>query len=311
MRHPTFKQLQAVARIAEHGTVTAAAERLNLSPSAVSITLKQVEQDFGLKLFERTENGFKPTDAGKEVIMAEARIASILGELAETTSALKGGRSGHVSFAVVSTAKYFAPFLLSTFEKRHPRIDMSLIVGNRGEVLARLSDYSVDMALIGRPPQDIDVAMQEIGPHPHVVIAEPGHPLARKKHIPAASLSRETMLVREVGSGTRLLTERLLSELGATPKLGMEISSNETIKQAVMAGLGIALLSYHTVAHEVEDGRLAILKVEGTPVVRKWYMVRNKRKNLLPSGQALWNFIEAEGASYLPLLKNLRHRIRT
>jgi LysR family transcriptional regulator, low CO2-responsive transcriptional regulator len=306
MRNPTLKQLQAVARIAEHGTVTAAAERLNLSPSAVSITLKQLESDVGLKLFERTETGFKPTDAGKEFILAEAQIASILGELSETTSALKGGRIGHLNFAVVSTAKYFAPFLLSTFEKQHPRIDISLVVGNRGEVLSRLADYRIDIALIGRPPQDIDVVMEEIGPHPHVVIAAPNHPLARKRNIPAADLSRETMLVREVGSGTRLLTERLLSELRATPKLGMEISSNETIKQAVMAGLGISLLSYHTIAHEVEEGRLVILKVEGTPVIRKWYIVRNKRKKLLPSGQALWNFIVAEGASYLPLLKNAR-----
>jgi LysR family transcriptional regulator, low CO2-responsive transcriptional regulator len=116
------------------------------------------------------------------------------------------------------------------------------------------------------------------------------------------------MLVREVGSGTRLLAERLLSDLRATPKLGMEISSNETIKQAVMAGLGISLLSYHTIAHEVEEGRLVILKVEGTPVIRKWYIVRNKRKNLLPSGQALWDFIVAEGASYLPPLGEAAHK---
>jgi LysR family transcriptional regulator, low CO2-responsive transcriptional regulator len=310
MRRPSFKQLQAIARIAELGTVTAAAERLNLSASAVSITLKQVELDFGIKLFARTENGFQPTDAGKEFIAAEARIASILGELAETTSAMKGGRIGHLNFAVVSTAKYFAPFLLSTFEKQHPRIDISLIVGNRGEVISRLEDYRVDLALIGRPPKDIEVVMQEIGPHPHVVIAEPSHPLVGKRHIAAARLSQETMLVREVGSGTRLLTERLLSDLGATPKIGMEISSNETIKQAVMAGLGLSLLSYHTIAHEVEDGRLAILNVEGTPVIRKWFIVRNKRKNLLPSGQALWNFIAAEGAGYLPTLKNSRRRTR-
>lgn len=310
MRHPTIKQFQAIARIAELGTVTAAAQRLNLSPSAVSLTLKQVETDFGIRLFERTENGFRPTEAGKEFIAAEARIASILGELAETTSALKGGRIGHLNFAVVSTAKYFAPFLLSAFGKQHPRIDISLTVGNRGEVLSHLGDYRTDMALIGRPPQDIDVVMQEIGPHPHVVIAEPGHPLAGKRRIAAARLSQETMLVREVGSGTRLLTERLLSELGATPKLGMEISSNETIKQAVMAGLGISLLSYHTIAHEVEDGRLTILNVVGTPVVRKWYIVRNKRKNLLPSGQALWNFIAAEGAAFLPALKNPRPKAR-
>lgn len=304
MKNPTIKQLQAVARISEAGTVTAAAERLNLTASAVSLTLKQIESDFGVALFERTEGGFRPTEAGKEVIDAEARISTVLRELQETVVALRGGREGRVTLGVVSTAKYFAPFLLKSFERSHPKIEISLRVGNRAEILARLADFTVDMALIGRPPQEFEVEKTEVGPQPHVVIAAPDHKLARRRTVAATSLSGEVFLVREPGSGTRLLTERILSEIGAAPKTGMEISSNETIKQAVMAGLGISLLSYHTVAHEVQEGRLAILRVEGTPVIRKWFVVRNKKKKLLPSASELWRFIALEGKHFLPELKS-------
>lgn len=309
MPNPTFKQLQAVARIAELGTVTAAAERLNLSPSAVSLTLKQVEGNLGVRLFERTESGLIATRAGKEVALAEARIAVILAELGEITGALRTGQMGHVAFGIVSTAKYFAPFLLRAFEALHPRIDIELKVGNRQEVLDKLSDFGVDMALIGRPPQEIEVDIAEVGPQPHVVIAATDHPLAKRRQVLAADLAGERFIIREPGSGTRLLTERILSEIGAAPKLGMEMNSNETIKQAVMAGLGISLLSYHTVSHEVEEGRLAILRVEGTPVIRKWFVVRNKRKHVLPSARALWEFIAKDGESFLPAL-NLPGRNR-
>jgi LysR family transcriptional regulator, low CO2-responsive transcriptional regulator len=302
MRIPTLKQLRAVTAIAELSTVTAAAEKLNLSASAVSITLKQLELDMGLKLFERTDAGFKPTEVGRKVILAEAQIGAILRELSEVASSLRGGQTGHVTFGVVSTAKYFAPFLLRAFERLHPMIEINLRVGNREEILARLADFTLDMALIGRPPQDFEVHREEIGPHPHVVIAAPDHALAGKRHVKASGLSAETFLLREPGSGTRTLTERILSEIGASPPLGMEISSNETIKQAVMAGLGISLLSYHTVAHEVEESRLAILRVEGTPVIRKWYVVRHKKKYVLPSALSLWTFVGEQGAGFLPAL---------
>ncbi len=299
----TLKQLRAAARVAELGTVTAAAERLNLSTSAISITLKQLEDELGIKLFERTENGFRPTQAGREVVLAEAQIAVILGTLTEVTGALRGGQSGQINFGVVSTAKYFAPFLLRAFQTLHPKIIITLRVGNREEILAGLADFTLDLALLGRPPKNIEVEQEEIGLHPHVVIAAPGHPLARKRSVLASRLSDEVFLVREPGSGTRLLAERILSEIGAMPKPGMEISSNETIKQAVMAGLGISFLSYHTVSHEIETGRLAILRVEGTPVIRKWYVVRNRKKYILPSVMALWKFVHQEGASFLPAMK--------
>jgi len=236
--------------------------------------------------------------------LAQAQISAILGELTQATGALREGQGGKVTFGVVSTAKYFAPFLLSAFEKLHPKITIILKVGNREEILKSLADFTLDMALIGRPPQDLDVEQKEIGLHPHVVIAAPGHPLARKKSVAASSLSNETFLVREPGSGTRALAERILSEIGAVPRPGMEISSNETIKQAVMAGLGISLLSYHTVAHELEEGRLKLIHVEGTPVIRKWHLVRKKRKYLLPAANVLWTFACERGASFLPQMKS-------
>lgn len=303
MRNPTLKQLQAVARIAELGTVTAAAERLNLSPSAISSTLRQIEENMGLELFERTDEGFKLTLAGREVVRAEAQIQAIVAELSDRVGELSGGQSGHVAFGVVSTAKYFAPYILRSFQDLYPRIELTLRVGNREETMSRLEDFSVDMAMIGRPPRHIELELDEVGPHPHVVIASIDHPLAGKVRVPATDLSRETFLVRERGSGTRMLTERIISEIGATPKPGMEISSNETIKQAVMAGLGISMLSYHTVSREVQEGRLAILRVDGTPVIRTWYIARNKKKRLLPSAERFWQFVKTNGRSHLPVLK--------
>jgi LysR family transcriptional regulator for metE and metH len=166
-----------------------------------------------------------------------------------------------------------------------------------------LEDFSLDLALMGRPPQTMEVEKAEVGEHPHVVIAAPHHPFARQKSVPASALSGETFLLREPGSGTRMLTERILSDIGATPRTGMEISSNETIKQAVMAGLGVALLSQHTVAHEIADGRITVLKVEGTPIIRKWFIVRLKDKRIMPLAGELWSFLHKNGARFFPSTK--------
>ncbi len=300
MRTPTFKQLRAIAEVAETGTISGAADRLNLSPSAVSITLKQMEEEIGVPLFERGQDGFRITSAGQELLVAQSRIASVLKETSEALDAIKGTRRGSVTIGVVSTAKYFAPYALAGFRDQHPEVQIILKVGNREETIARLRDASIDIALTGRPPQSMDVQRAEMGPHPHVVIAWPGHPLAKHKTIAASALSDETFLLREPGSGTRMLAERIMSEIGATPKTGMEISSNETIKQAVMAGLGISFLSLHTVAHEITEGRLVVLKVEGTPVVRKWYIVRLSEKRMMPLTTALWDFLHKKGSRYFP-----------
>jgi LysR family transcriptional regulator for metE and metH len=307
MRKVTLKQLRAVARLAEVGNVTATAKVLHLSAPAVSLTLKQIEERMGLPLFQRVDGVFRPTSAGQEIVLATHRIETILRECGEALDAIKGAFKGKITVGVVSTAKYFAPYALAAFRQQHPAIDIVLHVGNREETIQRLQDYTIDLAVMGRPPQQIEVQRVEIGPHPHVLVAAPDHPLSKGGPIPPTALTGETFLLREPGSGTRMLTERIMSEIGAVSRTGMEISSNETIKQAVMAGLGIALLSAHTVAYEIADGRLAVLPVEGTPVVRRWYIVRLTRKRMTPLTQALWRFLELNGGSFLPETPILRN----
>jgi LysR family transcriptional regulator for metE and metH len=184
--------------------------------------------------------------------------------------------------------------------RSHPEVELRLSVGNRADIVQALRELSVDLAVMGRPPEDFAVERAVLGGHPHVVIAAPDHPLAGGRNLPLTVLGRERLLLREAGSGTRDLLRSLLLGVGLDPGLGMEMGSNETIKQAVIAGMGVALLSGHTVAAELADGRLVALDLQGLPVLRQWFVVRNREKRLLPAAQALWDHLVAHGASYLP-----------
>ncbi|MCC2112547.1 MAG: LysR family transcriptional regulator, partial [Hyphomicrobiales bacterium] len=246
-RGVTLKQLRALVATTRSGTVTAAAQMLNVTPPAVTSQIKLLEESVGLPLLDRTESGFKPTDAGRFVLAAVARIEDALTDCAEALEGVAGLDAGRVAVGVVSTAKYFAPMVLGAFGKAHPAIDIRLVVGNRRDILEALSDFAIDIAVMGRPPEGIDVERAVIGDHPHIVIAPPDHRLAGRRDLSFADLAEETFLVREVGSGTRILMERRLADAGIAPRVGMEIGSNETIKQAVIAGLGIAFISGHTI----------------------------------------------------------------
>lgn len=296
----TLKQLKALVAVARSGTIAGAAKHLYLSAPAVSLTLRQLGEVIEMPVLERREGVFFPTDAGKSLIDVANRIEDAFRDCDNALFALKGLGAGSVRVGVVSTAKYFAPFLLAAFRSRHPQIDLVLRVGNREETVAELEDFSLDLAVMGRPPQRIEVELKPIGPHPHVIIAAPDHALAGRSSLPLTALAAETFLLREPGSGTRNLCENLLAGMNAQPRIGMEMSSNETIKQSVMAGLGVALISAHTVANEIADGRLAVLDVQGTPVMRQWYAVRRRQKPLMPAVQVLWNFIIEVGQSFLP-----------
>jgi DNA-binding transcriptional LysR family regulator len=210
----------------------------------------------------------------------------------------------------VSTAKYFAPQALAGFLGRYPSVEVRLDVGNRAAIIAALEANSLDLALTGWPPQQLAVEKEAVGDHPHIIIARPDHALAARRRMPPSALGEQTFLVREPGSGTRLLMERLFAESRISPRLGMEMGSNETIKQAVIAGLGIAFLSAHTVAAEVSDGRLVVLDVVGLPVMRRWYVVHLKRKRLLPAAVALRDYLISEGNAFLPALPALPARTR-
>ena len=302
MRNVTLRQLRALAGVAETGTVTAAAHKLGVTPPAVTMQLQLLEQTLGLPLVDRGNDRFRPTDAGREVLDAMERIEVALKDCAAALDAMKGLRGGRVKVGVVSTAKYFAPRAIGAFARRHPGIDLSLVIGNREEIIAALRLDTVDVAIMGRPPMDLDVDQVSIGDHPHVIIAPADHPLARRRGLTPADLAGEVFLVRELGSGTRSLMEQLFLQAGVTPLIGMELGSNETIKQAVIAGLGLSFISAHTVAAEIVDKRLVTLDVAGLPIVRKWYVVKRAGKRLPPPSAAMNAFLAEHGAAFLPAI---------
>jgi DNA-binding transcriptional LysR family regulator len=297
----TFKQLEAVREVARTGTVVKAAAILHVTPAALTSRIKLLEDYLGLALFDRTGNRLRPTDAGREAIAATARIDRVVADLGDTLEAMKGLHGGRVRFGAVSTAKYFAAELIAAFLRQHAGIDLQLVVGNRAETNESLRNYDIDIALMGRPPSDFAAESEPFGPHPYVMIASADHRLARMKRVPKEELSDQKFLVREEGSGTRNIFEYFLSvQMIKPPKVTVEMGSNETIKQAVIAGLGLSLISAHTIASEVAAKRLAILKVEGLPIVRQWFEVRRADRDLPPAGSALWMFIAKKGHTFLP-----------
>jgi DNA-binding transcriptional LysR family regulator len=298
----TLRQLRTFAEVMRAGSFSAAAKALHLTPPAVTVQMRQLETRAGMPLLERTDEGLVATAAGREIVTAAMRVDAALAECSEAISALRGLKGGNVAIGVVSTAKYFAPQALAGFLQRYPSVEVRLDVGNRAAIMAALEANSLDLALTGWPPDQLAVEKAPVGDHPHVVIARPDHPLAARRRVPPAALGEQTFVVREPGSGTRLLMERLFAENRIAPRLGMEMGSNETIKQAVIAGLGIAFLSAHTVAAEITDGRLVVLDVVGLPVMRRWFVVNLRRKRLLPAAVALRDYLIGEGHSFLPAL---------
>jgi LysR family transcriptional regulator, low CO2-responsive transcriptional regulator len=311
MRNITLKQLRIVTAIARTGKIVNAAESVGVTASAVTLQLQQIEARVGLPLFERARHAMILTEAGQIWLDTAHRVEAVLLAAREGVDALSGLERGHVSVGVVSTAKYFAPAALGAFRRAHPDISISLFVGNRTEVLAKLAALECDLVIMGLPPEDMPVRSIIIGDHPHIIIAAPTHPLARRARLPMDALANEHFLMREPGSGTRMLMERIFADTNFTARPEMEMESNETIKQAVMAGLGIAFISGHTIAAEIESGRLAMLDVEGLPARRKWQIVRHKDKQQMPAAAAMWAFLEAEGGLFLPpILQHARSQMR-
>jgi DNA-binding transcriptional LysR family regulator len=231
---------------------------------------------------------------------AARRIDAVLANTEATLGDLAGFRRGVVSAGITSTAKYFAPRALGAFSRRHPGLELRLGVGNRAETIAGLRDHSLDLAIMGQPPEELPVSAAVIGLHPHVIVTSHDHRLARRRGLHPSDLAREVFLVREQGSGTRVLMERFFANGGVSPRIGMELGSNETIKQAVLAGLGIAFLSAHTIELEVQTDRLVILDVVGLPAMRQWFAVHMEDRRLTLAARALHQFLVTEGAQFLP-----------
>jgi DNA-binding transcriptional LysR family regulator len=300
LRELTLRQLRALAAVHRERSVTAAAKQLHLTQPAVTLQIRNLQALAGLPLIQRTSDGMLLTDAGREVLALSERIGSAIADCETSLEMMAGKTAGRISIGAVGTSKYFVPFMISGFSKLYPNVDVSLFIGNRQEIGNALRGYELDFAIMGRPPADIDMDVRLIGDHPHVIIAPTGHRFARKSRLALSDLADETFLLREPGSGTRSLMEQLFETAGVRPNFGMAMSSNETIKQAVIAGLGIAFISAHTVATELDERRLVTLDVAGLPVVRQWFALSRKNKVLLPPARAMLEFLAARGAQFLP-----------
>lgn len=300
IRDVTLKQLRVLRAVARCGRITTAATELRVTPPAVTLQLKLLESAMGLVLFERTRQGLRLTDAGHYVLGVQGRIEAALLECGDSLSEMKGLSRGRVSVGVISTAKYFAPRAIAAFTAAYPPVDVKLTEGNREAIVAALERFDLDIAIMGSPPDRLAVEHRIIGDHPFVVIAPPTHRLAAHRRVTVAGLADEKFLLRELGSGTRTLMERMFAKHKVAMRPGIEFGSNETIKQAVMAGLGLGFISAHTVAAEIAAGWLKVLPVDGLPIMRQWFAVKAKKKHLLPAGLAMWDFLLKEGAGFLP-----------
>ena len=296
----TLKQFRAYSAYIRMGTIKGAALELNISPPAVSQQLSLLEDNVGMTLTVKTNKGVQPSVFGKEILLASSRIENVLDMCQHSLEKLGDKTSGRVSLGIFNSANYFAPRLIAEFKKYHPHIDIRIRIGNRQSIFKAFCNYEFDFLVVGRPPEDIEIESQVIGEHPHIIVGAPDHPLIGKKNLKLKDMEEESFLVREEGSGTRLVMLKLFEEAGISPRFGMEVGNNESVKQAVMAGLGVALISAHTVAAEIKEGRLKAFDIEGLPVMRKWLVVRHSDIQLAPAADALFQFFVNSGADYFP-----------
>lgn len=299
----TLRQLRALDAVAETGSMTAAAEQLGLTVPAIHSQIKALEDLVGSSLILRSRGAgaAELTQDGHSLLRAARLIQGILAQAERDILARRGGKVGHVTLSVVSTGKYFAPRLVRMLSDLAPQIDIRLRVGNRETVIADLAEARCDMAIMGRPPRDPLVEALPLGPHPHGVVLPADHPFAGRDGYDPELLMQETFLSREQGSGTRALMHRFLSRFEdmGVPRI-IEMESNETIKQAVLAGLGIAFLSLHTVRDELALGRLCALRGPHLPVMRHWYLVWPQSVPLSPAALTIHQAIGSLNGSYLP-----------
>lgn len=297
--HLTLRQLRVFEAVASHLSFTQAAKALHLSQPAVSMQIKQLEENVGLPLLEKLGKQIHLTEAGREIYHYSRSIGQLLTEAEEVIDGLKGAHQGRLTISVASTANYFIPALMGTFHDRFPGVTVSLNVTNRETLLDQLNENEVDLVVMGQPPRDIDLDSGTFMENPLVIIAPPDHPLAHEANIPMTRMEDETFLTRERGSGTRSAIERFFAQHEVLLNTGMEIASNEAIKQSVQAGLGLGLLSRDTLDMELALNKLVILDVEDFPIVRHWYVMHRKGKRLSVVAQAFKQFLLNEANALL------------
>jgi len=295
LRNATLHQLKVFEAVARHNSFTRAAEELFLTQPTVSMQVKQLSKAIGLPLFEQIGKRLYLTEGGKELYATCRDIFDRLGQFEIAIADLKGLRQGSLRLAVVTTAKYVVPRLLGPFCQQYPGIDVSLMVTNHEYIIDSLVNNRHDLYIMSEPPDDADVSVTPFLDNPLVVLAPRHHPLANEKAIPLKRLASEPFIMREPGSGTRKSVQKLFDENGLTLKVKLDLGSNEAIKQAIAGGLGISVLSMHTMAIEGSDCPLTVLDVEGFPIQRYWYIVYPNGKQLSIIAQTFFDYLVSEG----------------
>jgi len=299
MRSTTLRQLRIFVAVAKHLSFARAAEEMHLSQPAVSMQIKELESVMELPLFERAGRSIRLTMPGEYLLVYARRILGTLKEAGDAMTKLRKVQGGRITIGMVSTVEYFLPRLLARFRSQHPGVEMRLAVGNREQLSKLLHDNEVDLAVMGRPPRELDTRAEPFAAHPLGIIASPEHPLARRREIAPKALDAEPFIVREPGSGTRAAMEQFFRDSRIVAAPIMEMTSNETIKQAVIANMGLAFVSLHTVALELSVQQLVVLDVVGLPLMRRWYIVNVQRKPLTPAAESFRYFVLDQGERLL------------
>ncbi|MCF6324864.1 MAG: LysR family transcriptional regulator [Gammaproteobacteria bacterium] len=307
IRHTTFRQMQIFESIVRLRSFTRAAEELFLTQPTVSTQLKKLTDVMDIPLLDQSGRQLKPTEAGEELYRAIRQIFDSLSNLDSRIAGLKGMHQGRLRLAVITTAEYFAPEILGDFSRQYPGIDISLKVCNRERIFERIASNEDDIFILGRPPKkELNLQTYPFAPNPLVVLAARTHPLYTESNISLERLAKEPLISREVGSGIRDTTMRLFSEHGLVPNVRMELGSNEAIKHTVVAGLGVAVLSLHTLSLEGANGPVGMLDVEGFPIERKWYLAHTKDKELSLIAKEFLEFAKESG----PVISDRMNQLR-
>lgn len=308
----SFRQLRIAVEVARLGSMARAAEVLHLTPPAVSMQVKELEAQVGLPLFDRQGRTATLTAAGEHFIVHARRLLADLKDAEHAMARLRRLEHGRLTIGLVSTAKYFVPHLLARFQEAHPGVEVRLhVAANREQLVALMQSGDVDISVMGRPPQDLDARAEAFARHPLAFVAAPGHPLvaaaaaSRDGAVAARALGEWPILVREPASGTRAAMDRWFADHGLAPQIAMEMPSSETLKQAVMAGMGLSFLSLHTISLERRHGLLQVLPVQDTPVVRAWNVVHLGSKVLSPAAEAFRYFVLQNGRAWLDSAQGL------
>lgn len=289
----TFRQLEVFDAVARRGSFARAAEDLGLSAPTVSMQVKQLAEVIGLPLFEQIGKRVFLTEPGRAAHAAAQEILSTWSRLEATVAAFHGMKKGRLRVAAVTTAKYVIPRLLGAFAQRYPDIEIELEITNRDRVLERLQGNQDDLYIMALPPEQPDLEIHTFLANPLVVVAAANHPLAGQKEIPLARLASERFVLREKGSGTRTVAERFFAAHGLAPSVKLELGSNEAVKQAVAGGLGLSILSRHTLGRDPGSDELAILDVTGFPIRdMMWSVVYIKGKQLSVTARTFYEFLK-------------------